>query len=193
MLRILVLQAHPDGQERHLCHALADAYAEGASAGGHEVRRLDVASLEFPVLRSPEDYLHGEIPPGLTSAWEDIAWAQHLVFVFPLWLGTMPAMLKAFLEQVARPGKAYAAEQKGFPRKLLTGRSARLIVTMGMPAFFYRFWFRAHGLRGLERSILNFVGIAPCRESLFGMVDGVSESRRQKWFNVLRKLGAAAK
>ncbi len=115
------------------------------------------------------------------------------MFVFPLWLGTMPALLKAFLEQVARPGKAYAAEQKGFPRKLLTGRSARLVVTMGMPAFIYRFWFRAHGLRGMERSILKFVGIAPCRESLFGLVDAASDDRRNGWLGEMRKLGAAAK
>lgn len=193
MTRVLVIQGHPDGTARHLCHALAEAYADGAARGGHEIRHLDVAGLEFPWLRSPKDYLDGELPPGLASAWDDIVWAQHLVFVFPLWLGTMPALLKAFLEQVARPGKAYTATQKGFPRKLLSGRSARIVVTMGMPAAFYRYWFLAHGVRGLERSILKFVGIAPCRESLFGMVDAASPKKRDRWLADMRKLGAEAR
>ena len=141
MTKITIIQAHPDHTSRHLCHAFTDAYAEGAARAGHETRSIDISKLEFPILRSPKDYLEGDTPPGLRAAWAHIIWAQHLVFVFPLWLGTMPALLKAFLEQVARPGKAYAAVQKGFPKKLLTGRFARLVVTMGMPAFFYRFWF----------------------------------------------------
>jgi putative NADPH-quinone reductase len=80
--------------------------------------------------------------------------AQHLVIVFPLWHGTMPALLKAFLEQVMRPGVALEYRKHGFSRGLLAGRSVRLVVTMGMPALIYRWYFRAHGVRGLERSIL---------------------------------------
>ncbi len=192
MARVVIIQGHPDGTTPHLCHALAEAYAGGAASAGHDVRRIDIADLDFPLLRSPKEYLEGDLPPGLVSAWDDFVWAQHLVIVFPLWLGTMPALLKAFLEQVARPGKAYVAAKKGFPRKLLTGRSARLVVTMGMPAFFYRYWFLAHGVRGLERSILKFVGIAPCRESLLGMVEAASPKRRERWFAEMRKLGSQA-
>ena len=96
-----------------------------------------------------------------------IAWAEHIVFVFPLWLGTMPALLKAFLEQVMRPGIAFAYpdEKCGFNKTLLQGRSARIVVTMGMPSFFYRLWFLGHGIAGMRRNILNFVGIKPVRET----------------------------
>jgi len=160
--RILLIQGHPDAVTPHLCHTLAEAYAEGAEAAGHEVRWTDVARLDFPLLRSQQAWEHGELPPALQSAQDDIAWAEHLVLFFPLWLGDMPALLKGFLEQVARPGFAFTAEGGNpFGRKGLTGRSARVVVTMGMPALVYRWYFRAHSLKSLERNILGFVGIAP--------------------------------
>jgi putative NADPH-quinone reductase len=73
--------------------------------------------------------------------------------------------------------------------KLLTGKSARIVVTMGMPAFFYRFYFRAHGGKGLKRSILGLSGIKPIKESLIGMVEG-SQAAREKWLAKMRVLGS---
>jgi len=108
MTRILLLQGHPDSGAPHLCHALAAAYAEGARECGHEVRELDVARLEFPLLRSQQAWEKEPLPAGLLQAQQDIAWARHLVLFFPLWLGDMPALLKGFLEQVARPASPSA-------------------------------------------------------------------------------------
>lgn len=192
--RITIIQGHPDPAGGHLCHALAAAYAEGAEAAGHGVRRIEVAALDFPLLRAREDWTGGTPPPDIAGAQEAIAWASHLVIVYPLWLGTMPALLKAFLEQTLRPGFAVAAEggPKGW-RHLLAGRSARIVVTMGMPAPVYRWWFGAHSLKSLERNILKFVGIRPIRESLFGMVETASEARRRRWLDRLRALGAKAR
>ncbi|RYY91067.1 MAG: flavodoxin family protein, partial [Comamonadaceae bacterium] len=99
-VRILLVQGHPDAGAPHLCHALAQAYAEGARASGHAVRLLDVAQLDFPLLRSQHAWEREPVPPGLAPAQQDLAWAQHIVLFFPLWLGDMPALLKGFLEQV---------------------------------------------------------------------------------------------
>ena len=136
---ILLIQGHPDVSQRHLCHALEDAYDQGAKAAGHEVQRINVATLDFPILRSQLEWEQGELPPGLTSAQDAIKWAEHMVLFFPLWLGDMPALLKGFLEQVARPGFAFSRDGKNsLAVKGLTGRSARVVVTMGMPATVYR-------------------------------------------------------
>lgn len=189
-MRILILQGHPEPGARRLCHLLADAYAEGALAAGHEVRRVEVAGLDFPLLRSQADWEQGQLPPGLAAAQQDIGWAQHLVLVFPLWLGDMPALLKAFLEQVARPGFAFKSEGGNpFGRKGLSGRSARIVCTMGMPALLYRFYFRAHSIKSLERNILGFVGIAPVRETLIGMVGNLVEEGVEKHCAKMRELG----
>lgn len=192
MSRILLLQGHPDPAQRHFGHALSEAYARGAEAAGHDVRRIDVAQLDFPLLRSEAEWQQGRLPAALEPAQQAIGWAEHLVLFFPLWLGGMPALLKGFLEQVARPGFALTRAAPGqFPQKMLQGRSARIVVTMGMPALVYRWVFRAHSVRALERNILGFVGIGPIHETLIGSVDGLGEGGRAKWVERLEALGRA--
>jgi putative NADPH-quinone reductase len=191
--RILVINAHPDSDPKRLCHALAESYADGARSAGHTVERIDLATLDFPLLRTSDEFQSGEVPVGLKDAARAIIDAQHLVFIFPLWLGTMPALLKAFLEQVMRPGIAFALPEpgkSGFAKTLLKGRSARVVVTMGMPAFLYRLWFLGHGIAGMRRNILNFVGISPVRETLYGMVEGGKAEKQAGWLKEMHDLGA---
>ena len=78
--------------------------------------------------------------------------------------------------------------KSGFPRRLLAGRSARIVVTMGMPALMYRWYFGAYGVRGFERSVLSFAGIKPIRESLYGLTfaDG---KKRARWLEDMRRHG----
>ncbi|HMU66695.1 MAG TPA: NAD(P)H-dependent oxidoreductase [Cellvibrionaceae bacterium] len=188
--RILVIQGHPDKNSARLGSALLNAYAEGAREAGHQVRQLIVAELDFPLLRTQADWETGPVPAGLIQAQDDIFWAQHIVLFFPLWLGDMPALLKAFLEQVARPGFAFTSEgDNPFAHKGLKGRSARVVVTMGMPALVYRWYFRAHSLNSLERNILGFVGIGPIDETLIGMVGAMQPKDRQKWLRKMALLG----
>ncbi|MGX8008852.1 NAD(P)H-dependent oxidoreductase [Mesorhizobium sp. ORM8.1] len=192
--RILIVVGYPDSCPDRLCRGLAKAYGEGAEMAGHAVRRVDLAALDFPMLRTMQEFEHGSVPDQLRDAAEAIVWAEHIVFVFPLWLGTMPAMLKAFLEQVMRPGMAFAYPDKsgGFTKTLLRGRSARVVVTMSMPSVLYRLWFLGHGIAGMRRSILHFVGISPVRETLFGMVASASDATRAKWIRQMRELGERA-
>ena len=191
--RILVIDGHPDPAPARLVHALANACAEGASAAGHEVRRLDVAGLNFPVLRTQEDYRHQTPPPVIAAAQVDIAWADHIVLLFPLWLGGMPALLRAFLEQTLRPGFAAESRGGGMPVKRMSGRSVRIVVTMGMPALAYRWWFGAHGLKNLRSGILSLVGFGPIRDTLFGRVEDVSQATREGWLEAVAALGRDAR
>lgn len=189
--RIAIIQGHPDPAGHHLLHALADAYADGAASMGHEVRRVDVAKLEFPLLRTQIDFESGEVPPSLEQPQEDMRWADHWVFLFPLWHGTMPALLKGFLEHVFRPGFAMEYRKQGFPKRLLAGRSARIVVTMGMPVPLYRWYFGAYGVRGFERSMLSFAGIKPIRESFYGLTFSDAK-KRSRWIEDMCKYGARA-
>lgn len=193
MAHVAIIQGHPDSAGHHLCHALADAYAEGAAAAGHEVQRIPVAGLEFPWLRTKEEFEKGALPPPLAPAQQAIGAADHLLIVYPLWHGTMPAILKAFFEQIFRPGFALEYSGGGWPKKRFGRKTARIVVTMGMPAWIYRWYFGAHGLKSLERSILRFSGIRPIRESLFGMVEAAGDGKRRKWLAEMRALGAAAR
>lgn len=192
--RILLIQGHPDASRAHLCGALALSYQEGALAAGHDVRCIDVASLDFPLLQSQEQWEQGPLPDSLRSSQQDIWWAQHVVFFFPLWLGDMPALLKGFLEQVARPGFAFGAAGPGkMGSARLKGRSARIVITMGMPALVYRWYFGAHSLKSMRRNILGFVGFDPVRASLVGAVATMSVSQVQTWCDRMRALGRSCK
>lgn len=192
--RITIIQGHPDAEARHFGHALADEYAKGCEDGGHEVRRIEVAQLEFPLLRTKEEFEKGVPPDSVREAQDTIKWANHLVILYPLWLGSMPALLKAFFEQVFRPGVAFEYQDSGkMAKKLFTGKSARIVVTMGMPAFVYRWFFLAHSLKSLQRNILGFCGIGPIKATLIGNVEGMREQQWLGWLDEMRGLGEAGK
>jgi len=187
---IVIIQGHPDLSVRHYGHALADEYAKGAEDGGHEVKRIEVARLDFPLLRTKEEFETGLPPASITEAQEAIRWADHLVILYPLWLGSMPALLKGFLEQVFRPGFAFEYQKSGgIAKKLLAGKSARIVVTMGMPAFVYRWFFCAQSLKSVKRHILGFSGIGPIKTCLIGSIEGMTDRQRAAWLDEIRGLG----
>lgn len=192
-INIVVILGHPDTAP-HLCHALADAYQQGAEKAGHAVRMLAVTQLEFPLIRSRKDWEDGEIPADIQQAQRDLEWAEHLVFIYPLWLGTMPALLKAFLEQVARPAfVSFTGANRAYSHNGLRGKSCRIIVTMGMPGLIYRWYFGAHSLKSFKRNILGFVGVKPIRTTIFGMVEEGGALKKQKWLAEVARLGTRAR
>ena len=189
--KIALIQGHPDPSRPHLCHALAHAYTAGAAEAGHTIDIIDVARLDFPLLRSADEF-NSAPPPVLQPAINAITSADHLVIIFPLWLGTAPALVKAFLEQVMRPGVAFSYEKRG-TRKLLTGRSAHVIVTMGMPTLLYRTYFLGHGINWLCRNVFSFVGFSPVRTTMFGMIENAPKRRQARWFKTMRANGIRAR
>lgn len=189
--RIVVIEGHPDPDAARLSRALADHYAQGAADAGHEVRRIRVAELEFPLLRTQADFEHGTPPGVIAHAQLHLEWADHWVLLYPLWLGEMPALLKGFLEQTCRPNFAFRYREKGLPEKLMKGRSARIVVTMGMPAFAYRFFYCAHSVRSLRRNILGFTGIGPIGTTYIGSIGAMPPARSQALLRDMERLGAA--
>jgi putative NADPH-quinone reductase len=109
-------------------------------------------------------------------------------------LPTLPTLFRGFFEQTFRYGYALDAGGKhGMVRKLLKGRSARIIVTMGMPAAVYRYYFRAHGLKSPESGVLGICGIGPVRSTLIGSVEKFDAGYRTRWLEKVRELGRRAK
>ncbi|WP_447952821.1 NAD(P)H-dependent oxidoreductase [Sphingopyxis chilensis] len=189
---ILIIDGHPDADGGRFVHALADRYAEGADAGGHSVRRIEIATMAIDPLTSRHEWEEGSPSPAIAAAQADILWAEHIVLLYPLWLGDIPALLKAFFEQVMRPGFAFRYRAGGLPEKKLKGRTAHIVVTMGMPALLYRTFYGAHSLKSLERNILKFVGIAPVRRSVIGNVEGDGDIR-DYWLKRMAASGRAGR
>jgi len=186
--RILIVDGHPDPDRKRFCHALAEAYGEGARDTGNEVRTLTVSEIDVPMLRTAQEFSTPPKSGAILVAREDLIWCNHLVVVFPLWLGGAPSLLRAFFEQTGRANFIADTNGKGITQKL-KGRSARLVVTMGMPALVYQLMFREHGVRNIMQGVLGFGGIAPIKRTLFGAIDAVSDGERKHRIEFVRGLG----
>ena len=194
MKKILIIQGHPNASNEHFCDAIAEKYTESAMQAGFSVSQVNVAELNFPLLESQKDFDRSSTNPDIMELQKKILWADHLVIIYPLWLGGMPALLKGVLEQVLRPGFAFEIEGvQPIPQKLLKGKSARLFVTMGMPGLFYRWYYRAHTVKSLKRNILQFCGIKPVRYSCFGRLSQNKQKLGQRYLVQVSRLAELGK
>ncbi|MEG1040476.1 MAG: NAD(P)H-dependent oxidoreductase [Pseudomonas sp.] len=188
--RVLVILGHPSSQS--FCAALASTYVATARTRGHDVQVLELGALNFdPILRNgyqPEQALE----PDLLHAQGLIQWAEHLVFVFPIWWGGIPALLKGFLDRVLLPGFAFKYRSHSpFPEQLLKGRSADLLVCMDTPPWYYRWVYRMPGLQQMRRTTLGFCGIRPQKTLTFGPIISSSAAQRDTWLRQARTLASA--
>ena len=185
--RVLVILGHPDRDS--FCGALADAYSEAAIAAGDAVRRINLGELQFdPVLWQGYRQVQ-PLEPDLQQAQADILWANHLVFVYPNWWGTMPALLKGFIDRTFLPGFAFKYHRDDpFWDRLLAGRSAQLLVTMDTPNWYYRWFFKMPGHEQMRRTILEFCGVKPVRIKVFSPVRQATPEQRSRWLQQVQQL-----
>lgn len=187
-MNVLIILGHP--RTDSLCGALANAYGEGASEAGTQVRRLDLATLDFdPHVHTPSPNQQA-FENDILKARELILWAEHLVFVYPTWWGTLPALLKGFLDRVLTPDFAFKTCEGGTGYQgLLDGRSAQLITTMDTPPLIHRLIYRQPGRNAMARATLGFCGIRPVRSLVCGSVKDSSLQQRQQWLEQARRQG----
>ena len=187
--RILLINGHPDQESFNF--ALAAAYKSGATAAGFEVRELVIRDLQFSPNLSFGYRQRCELEPDLLRAQEWIKWADHLVWVYPVWWAGLPALLKGFLDRTFLPGFAFRKRENSvWWDKLLTGKSARIISTLDQPAWYYWLIYHAPSHRALKQCTLEFCGITPVRITSIGPVRLSKPSARDKWLKKAGQLGA---
>ncbi len=159
-------------------------YRKGALSSGAEIRRSFSETL---ISNFREGYRGSqELEPDLQKAQEAIKWAEHIVIIYPNWWSTFPALMKGFIDRTFLPGFAFKYRKGSLLwDKYLTGRSARLIITMDTPPWYYWLVYRRPGHNAMKRGILEFCGIRPVRITTIGSLKVSSEARRQHW---LRKV-----
>lgn len=186
MARIVIVVGH--ARTETFCEALGEAYLVGARAGGHEAQLFVTSRMSFdPILHNGFAEVQ-PLEPDLAEAHDAIMAADHLVVIFPLWLGTLPAIFKGFLERVFQPDLVGPSKQGKFA-PLLARKSVRIVMTMGMPGLIYRWYYGAHALKMLRRNILAFLGAGPIRSTIYGMVEAVGHDRRRRWLDEIQDLG----
>ena len=182
---ITIILGHPNAVS--YCGDLAQAYAQAAKEAGHTVRLFKLGEIAFdPTLH------HGyskrqELEPGLKEIQDAITWANHLVFVYPIWWGSMPALLKGLFDRVFLSGYAFKyRENSQFWDKLLTGRSAHVIATMDTPPWYYRWAYKMPGHNQIKKTILEFCGIKPVKITSLGPVRYAKPVQREKWLKEIK-------
>ncbi|MFF2481459.1 NAD(P)H-dependent oxidoreductase [Paenibacillus sp. NPDC058071] len=186
--KIVVIDGHPDLQS--YCASLSEAYAAGAVTAGSEVRIIRLRDLQFNPILQYGYRKRTELESDLLNAQELIRWADHLVFVYPIWWGAMPALLKGFIDRVFLPGFGFKYRENSIIwDKLLKGKTARLIVTSDTPSFYNRIVYGRAGYNIMKKNILQFCGISPVRITEIGPVKSSVPEQRDKWLARVKKLG----
>lgn len=185
--KVLIINGHPN-KESYVT-ALANAYHEGALNNQNvEVQKITLIDLEFnPIL-----YGYGvkqPLEPDLQKAQELILWADHLVFLYPNWWGTMPALLKGFIDRVFLPNFAFKYNGGSFHEKLLKNRTAQVIVTMDTPNWYYNLFYKQPGHRAMKKSILQFCGVDKVDITSIAPLQKFSTEDRAKWINKVKIIG----
>lgn len=195
MAKIAIIVGNP--MRNSYSQALGEAYRRGAESAGHGVKLFVLADMNFDAVLREGYRCEQALEPDLVAARQALLASDHLVFVFPLWCGDMPAIMKGFIERVLQPdllairstGRKANIDQARAEWKILKGKSARVIMTMGMPGWFYRWYFGAHALKLLKRNILHFTGVKPVRSTIYGMVEAAGDEKRKQWLREVEALG----
>ena len=187
MKKVLIINGHPDKES--FCHALNQSYKKGALAKGREVQDIILADLAFNPILMYGYRKRTELEPDLLEAWKKIQWADHIVWIYPTWWASPPALLKGFIERVFLPGFAFEYQEKSpFPKKLLTGKTSEIISTMDSPVPYYKWIVKDIGGKMMRRDIGAFCGIKNIRTTYLATIKTSTPEQREKWLNKIEKL-----
>jgi putative NADPH-quinone reductase len=187
MKNIVVINGHPDNKS--FCHALARAYISGAKHAA-KYSFINLPDLKFDPILHFGYRKKMPLEPDLISAQEMIKAADHVVFVFPNWWGTYPALLKGFIDRMWLPGFGYKfIDGKLLPQKLLKGKTGRLIITMNTPSFIYKLILKQPGVHGMRDSVMKFSGISKVRTTMFWPIENKSPGYYKKILDKVECLG----
>lgn len=187
-MQILIINGHPDKES--LCFQLAKNYQNGALEAGKSCRLINLADQNFSLNLKHGYRQRTQLEPDLLNIWNEILKANHLVFVYPTWWGTYPALLKGFIDRLFLPGLAFSYRNNSLLwDKHLKGKTARLIVTMDTPKWYYRLVFKSPGHNSMKKGILEFCGVKPVKITSFGPVKTASENQIKNWLKEVDKIG----
>ena len=192
--RIFILNGHP--AEHSLSRTLVEAYADAARQAGHEVRVTHLHDLQFDGDFGWVNFEHPKpLEPALEQWLQDLSWSEHFMMSTPMWWGGLPAKLKGLFDRTLLPGRTFDTRKKtllGLPTPMLTGRSARVVLTSDTPGWFMRLAYKNALLWQVRRQILEFVGLKPTRLTHLGPASEAKPEQVQRWVKQIQQLGTQA-
>lgn len=188
MKKIALINGHPNNESFNF--ALAEAYKNGVENSGAEIKEIIIRDLDFNPNLQFGYQKRIDLEPDLIKAWEIIQWADHLVWVHPVWWGGLPAITKGFIDRLFLPGLAFKyRENSVWWDKLLNGKTAHIITTLDQPSWYYRIFYGRPSINQLKKSTLEFCGIKPVKVTYVGIIKNAKEEQRKKWIEKVYSLG----
>lgn len=192
MKKILIIDGHPNKDS--LNFALAESYMKGAKSRNPQVKKIRIADLKFNPNLEYGYQKRTELEADLLKAFELIKWADHLVWIYPVWWGGFPAIMKGFIDRLFLPGFTYQPIEDSLQwKKLLKGKTARIITTLDQPAWYYNLIYNAPSTNQLKKSVLGFCGVNPIKVTYVGIIKSSDQRKREKWLAEIEKLGEKQK
>lgn len=192
MKKILIINGHPNKESFNF--GIVAAYKKGAQDAGAEVKEIVIVDLIFNPNLQYGYQKRTELEPDLLEAWENIKWADHLVWVHPVWWGGLPAITKGFIDRLFLPGFAFQyRENSVWWDKLLNGKTAHIITTLDQPGWYYWLVYGRPSINQLKKVTLEFCGIKPVKVTTIGPIKNADTSARNKWLGKIEKLGKMRK
>ena len=186
--KILLINGHPDTESFN--YAIMEAYKKGAEKSGAIIKEIKISDLNFNPDLQFGYRKRTDLEPDLLSAQEKITWANHLVWIYPVWWGSFPAIMKGFIDRVFLPGFAFQKRENSvWWDKLLTNKTARIISTLDQPAWYYRIVYGRPSHKAMKKLILNFVGIKKVKATMIGPIRLSKDTFRENWLQKIEKLG----
>lgn len=192
MKKIAIINGHPNKESFNV--GVIEAYKQGARQAGAEVKEIVIADLNFNPNLQFGYQKRMELEPDLIKAWEIIQWADHLVWVHPVWWGGLPAITKGFIDRLFLSGMAYKyRENSVWWDKLLKSKTGHIITTLDQPGWYYRLMYGRPSVNQLKKSTLEFCGVKPVKVTYIGIIRNSKEEQRVQWLQKIKKLGEKLK
>lgn len=190
-MKVLVVYAHPNPESFN--HAILEAFTKGLKDGGHTFEVDDLYSIKFDPCFKLEDFAQftgGQMPKDVLEQQERVARAEALVFIYPVWWYSFPAILRGWFDRVLSCGFAYTITDKGEAEGLLTDKKALLINSTLSPEAYYE----ASGMKTAMQKIMADAALKeacgiPHVEHVFLYAVDVNAEARKRYLELAYHLG----
>ncbi len=186
--KILILNGHPDKESFN--YKLFEAYRKGVKKSGAEIKEIKIRELDFNPNLQFGYRKQTDLEPDLIEAQEKLKWADHIVWFYPVWWGSVPAIMKGFLDRVLLPGFAFKKREGSiWWDKYFIGKTSRLICTMDQPSWYYRLINNSPSHSAMKKMTMSFIGVSSVKITSIGPLRFSKNEFRQKWLMKIEKLG----
>ncbi len=188
MKQVLIINGHPDKESFN--YALSSSYKDGANKTNSSISEINISDLNFNPSLEYGFRKRTELEPDLIKALEKIKNADHIVWFFPLWWASYPAIMKGFIDRIFLPGITFELEEGSHePIGLLKGKSSSVFITSDTPEDYDKQIMHQPVLHQFKTGTLEYCGVSPVYVTYISTVSDSTLEFREHWIKKIYTIG----